>query len=351
MTNRDFYAMFSRPDPWPVLAAQARRMAAAGAGTEAWAGWYRRVACRYWAGEVTERNYRRAQRCAETGAGTAVDDPIAQWLQAIQVERCLMASTVVEYRRDVRDWCQQLDGRDVLEAQQQDVAAWIAELTRIGIAPATRGRRLGTIRSLYGWCVRRGYLTASPAQAIAYPKARHSLPVVLDVQQSRAILSAARGSLRDTAILRLLLDCGLRASELCSLRASDLSARGLTVTGKGGKQRLLPIPAATRAAIAAYRATIPADTSALILSQKGGKLDRSAVWRVVKKYSNRAGLPAEVSPHKLRHTCATNMLDGGADLRAVQGVLGHSSITTTEIYTQLSTARLGAAIAASPILQ
>lgn len=347
MTNRNFALSVN---PWSVLAADARALAAAKGGAAEWGAWFRRVSAYRLRGLVSPRNYDRAAQCAATGAGAAVLDPFSGWLQACTVERCLAASTVAEYRRDLVRWLCWLEDRDALGAQVSDVSAWLCGLASEGLEPASRRRKLATVRAFYGWCCRLGLIASSPAAAALAPKLSKTLPTILYQDGARRLLAAAAGDVRDSAILRLLLDCGLRESEVCSLRACDLREGQLLVTGKGGKQRLLPLPYVTLAAIEAYRATVPSDTVALFLSQKGGKLDRSAIWRMVKSYVRAAGLPEEISPHKLRHTCATLMLDGGADLRAVQGVLGHASISTTEIYTHLSTNRLGAALAASPLV-
>lgn len=347
MTNRDFASALN---PWAVLAADARALAAANAGGADWASWYNRVCAWRLRGLISPRNYERAGRCAATGAGAELPDVLAGWLRACIVERNLSPATVAEYRRDLVRWCCWLDGGDPLAATAADVSAWLGDLMAEGLQPASRRRKLAVVRAFYGWCCRCGYLEVSPAAAALSPKLPRKLPVILYEDGARALLAAAAGDPRDYAIIRLLLDCGLRESEVCALRARDLSGCNLLVTGKGGKQRLLPLPAVTLAAIRRYRATIPARTEALFLSQKGGKLDRSAVWRMVKTYVRAAGLPEEISPHKLRHTCATLMLDGGADLRGVQGVLGHANISTTEIYTHLSTNRLGAALAASPLV-
>lgn len=348
MTNRDFYAMLN---PWAALAADARALAANGAGADQWAEWFRRVAAYRLRGLVSEKNYQRAQRCAQTGAGAAVADPMADWLRACLIERELCASTVAEYRRDLVRLCCYLDGRDPLGATPADVAGWLGELNEAGLQSNSRRRKLATVRAFYAWCVRLGYLRENPAASALPPKRRKPLPVYLEQDAARLLLDAAAGNVRDYAMLRLMLDCGLRVSEVCALRSCDLRAGKLLVSGKGKKQRWLPLPGPTLSAIMAYRATISPETPALFLSQKGGHLDRSAVWRMVKAYARAVGLPEEISPHKLRHTCATLLLDGGADIRAVQGVLGHSSIQTTEIYTHLSTNRLGAALAASPLLQ
>lgn len=347
MTNQDFVCAMN---PWAVLAADARALAAANAGGADWASWYNRVCAWRLRGLISPRNYERAGRCAATGAGAELPDILSGWLRACAIERNLSFATVAEYRRDLVRWCVHLDGADPLTATAADVSAWLGELMAEGLQPASRRRKLAVIRAFYGWCVRLGYLEGSPAAAALTPKLEKKLPVILYQDGARALLAAAAGEPRDYAIIRLLLDCGLRESEVCALRARDLSGCNLLVTGKGGKQRLLPLPAVTLAAIRRYRATIPAGTEALFLSQKGGKLDRSAIWRMVKTYVRAAGLPEEISPHKLRHTCATLMLDGGADLRGVQGVLGHANISTTEIYTHLSTNRLSAALAASPLV-
>lgn len=346
MTYRNFGFMLS---PWPVLAADARALAANGAGAQEWGAWFRAVAAFRLRGLVSPNNYQRAARCASVGAGGPVFDPLEGWLQACAVERNLGGATVAEYRRDLVRWVSWLDGRDVLAVELCDIQAWLADLAAEKLAPNTRRRKLAVLRAFYGYCVRVGALSESPAAGALAPKRERKLPVILYEQEARALLAAVAQNPRDYAIFRLMLDCGLRSSELCDLTTDSLRDGVLLVDGKGRKQRLLPLPQATLDAIQAYRRTIPAQAGPLFLSINGAKMERSIIWKLVKGYCRRAGLPPEVSPHKLRHTCATLLLDGGADLRAVQGVLGHSSIKTTEIYTHLSTKSLGRALAASPL--
>ena len=348
MTTKDFTTACN---PWAALAADARALAAANAGAAGWRSWYWCVCAYRLRGLVSQRNYERAGRCAATGAGETIPDPLHGWLVDCATVRNLSPDTVAEYRRDLARWCCYLGGRDPLSAKLSDVNAWLCDLAAEGLQPVSRRRKLASVRAWYAYCVRVELLEASPAAAVRPPKLAKTLPVILHQDEARALLAAAAKHPRDYAIIRLLLDCGLRESEVCALHTADLRDGVLLINGKGSKQRLLPLPQVTLAAIQRYQAAGQTGSSYLFPAGNGGRMDRHVVYEIVKAYVHRAGLPPEISPHKLRHTCATLLLDGGADLRAVQGVLGHSSISTTEIYTHLSTERVGAALAASPLLQ
>lgn len=215
------------------------------------------------------------------------------------------------------------------------------------LVASSRARLLSTLRSFFRFLVTEGLAAADPTATIAAPRRGRKLPTVLSVDQVLRLLEAAgdgqpRG-LRDRALLEVLYGCGCRVSELCGLDVTDLDAGEaiLLLRGKGRKQRLVPVGEPALEAVDTYlRQGRPhllgkRPTAALFLNQRGGRLSRVSVWNLLKQAGREAGLPAALSPHTLRHTYATHLLEGGADLRVVQELLGHADISTTEIYTHV----------------
>lgn len=227
-------------------------------------------------------------------------------------------------------------------------------LLKRGEAKSTIRIRFAALRALYRHLERTGVVSSNPLHAVALPKPERRLPVVLSVSQTLALLeqplSAARARqapkwtpARDTAILEIFYGCGLRLRELCGLDTRDYSrsARSLLVRGKGGKERFAPLPRLAAAALEAYLAAAePAPDGPLFLNKSRRRIGPRAVWEIVRKHARAAGLPEGISPHKLRHSFATHLLDGGAGLRGVQALLGHASLSSTQIYTHVSVERL-----------
>ncbi|MHC4718699.1 MAG: tyrosine recombinase XerC [Planctomycetota bacterium] len=247
----------------------------------------------------------------------------------------------------------------LLAVTPADVRAWLAVLRNEGYSKTTVARKLASLRSLYKWLTRTEQVRASPVAAIRTPKQDRRLPKCLDESQVEALLEAprtdgARGDravlvARDRAILETIYSAGLRISELTGMNLGDLDLGAGTarVRGKGRKERIVPVGSVASRAIAEYldlrddafgRCDDP--EAMLFINAKGGRLSARSVRRMLDKYLRRVGLPAGVSPHTLRHSFATHMLNRGADLRSVQELLGHKSISTTQIYTHLTTARL-----------
>jgi integrase/recombinase XerC len=233
--------------------------------------------------------------------------------------------------------------------------SWLAKLRTLGAARSSLARRAAAARVFSAWAHRAGLLAADPAAALASPKARRDLPAVLRGDQAAALVEAPGEEaspvlLRDRAALELLYATGIRVSELCGLDLSDVdrSRRLLRVLGKGAKERAVPFGAPAGQALEDWlrlgRPTLatPASGQALLLGARGGRLHTTVVRRLVAGYARAAGLPA-TSPHGLRHSAATHLLEGGADLRSVQELLGHSSLASTQIYTHVSVDRLRSA--------
>lgn len=241
----------------------------------------------------------------------------------------------------------------LLKTDANQIRGFLTFLHEREYSKATAARKLATLRSFYKFCLRRGYLTTNPVATIRTPKQEKRLPKFLQVEEIQKLLSAPDdGTLlgtRDRAMLETLYSTGVRVSELVSLNVSDVDMAGeaLRVRGKGRKERLTPIGPTALAAIRRYvelRAADPRhmtfETEPLFVNKHGKRLSTRSVRRKLDKYLLMCGLDPNISPHTLRHTFATHMLNNGADLRSVQELLGHQSISTTQVYTHLSTAQI-----------
>lgn len=243
--------------------------------------------------------------------------------------------------------------------RHRDVRRYAAGLSAAGAAPATVSRKLAAIRGLYGFLVRTDRAGQNPAELVSSPKQPQALPKVLTGEQMRTLLERIPArtplQLRDRAMLELAYACGLRCEEIVNLDlgAIDFESEQLRVLGKGSKERLLPVGEPAQRALRAYlergRRALAADPRerALFLSKSGRRLSNSDVTRRLGLWTREAALSAGVSPHALRHSFATHLLEGGADLRTIQELLGHSSISTTQVYTRVDAARLRDTYAAS----
>ena len=239
----------------------------------------------------------------------------------------------------------------LLSIEPMEVRAFLAMMRNSGYSKATSARKLASLRSLYKYLVRQGHLSASPVSVIRTPRQDRRLPKCLDIRQIEGLLSAPDPATllgaRDRAILETIYSAGLRISELVALNVEDLDEFGgaLRIRGKGKKERLAPLGGCAVAALKAYLqmrsdATDRELSGALFVNRNGQRLTGRSIRRKLDKYLQAAGISASVSPHVLRHSFATHMLDAGADLRSVQEMLGHESVSTTQIYTHLTTRRL-----------
>jgi site-specific recombinase XerD len=245
------------------------------------------------------------------------------------------------------------------DVRHRDVRRYAAGLSSAGAAPATVARKLAAIRGLYGFLVRTERAGQNPAELVSSPKRSEKLPNVLSTEQMRTLLERIPAhtplELRDRAMLELAYSCGLRCEEIVNLDedAIDFESEQLRVLGKGSKERILPVGAPAQNALRRYlergRRALAADPRerALFLSKSGRRLSNSDVTRRLGLWTREAALAAGVSPHSLRHSFATHLLEGGADLRTIQELLGHASISTTQVYTRVDAARLRDTYAAS----
>jgi site-specific recombinase XerD len=245
------------------------------------------------------------------------------------------------------------------DVRHRDVRRYGAALSTAGAAPATVARKLASLRGLYGFLVRTERVGQNPAELVSSPKRAEKLPKVLTTEQMRSLLERIPArtplELRDRAMLELAYSCGLRCEEIVNLDlgALDFETEQLRVLGKGSKERLLPVGEPAQRALRRYldrgRHVLTADPreAALFLSKSGRRLSNSDVTRRLGLWTREAALAAGVSPHALRHSFATHLLEGGADLRTIQELLGHASISTTQVYTRVDAARLRDTYAAS----
>jgi integrase/recombinase XerC/integrase/recombinase XerD len=250
-------------------------------------------------------------------------------------------------------------GIDPGDVRHRDVRRYAAGLSSAGAAPATVARKLAAIRGLYNFLVRTERAGQNPAELVSSPKRAEKLPKVLSTEQMRSLLERISAhtplELRDRAMLELAYSCGLRCEEIVNLDegALDFESEQLRVMGKGSKERILPVGEPAQRALERYmqrgRPALAGDPRerALFLSKSGKRLSNSDITRRLGLWTREAAMAAGVSPHSLRHSFATHLLEGGADLRTIQELLGHASISTTQVYTRVDAARLRDTYAAS----
>jgi integrase/recombinase XerD len=279
-----------------------------------------------------------------------------EYLSWLAVEKGRSRNTLTAYRQDIAGWERWAvqAGIDPMSAETEAIEQYLAERRASGRNPASMARSTSAIRGLYRFLLGEGAITADPTSDLRSPRLPRRLPKALDEQQVLLLLDSAGGSepadLRDRALLELLYGTGARISEVVGLSLIDLQGDDglLRVFGKGAKERLVPLGGPARFSLDRWLSPqgrphmVPAqwarrsDAEAVFLNTRGARLSRQGAWAVVKRHAQRAGLGAVVSPHVLRHSCASHMLAHGADIRVVQEVLGHVSIATTQIYTKLS---------------
>lgn len=283
------------------------------------------------------------------------DHPIDRFVDHLAHERQASPNTVRGYSRDLNDLAAFLGMQERFtprEVTPLEIRAFLADLQERGSSRATIARKLAAVRSFFKFLVREGRIESSPARAVKTPKQVRKLPSFLQEEEVSKLLDEPGPGdafpARDRALLETLYSTGLRVSELIGLNLSDLDMVSalLRTRGKGRKERLVPVGSVAVSAIRDYligerrELCQGRDPEALFLNRDGKRLSARSVRRVVQRYIQRTGLPTSTSPHTLRHTFATHLLDRGADLRAVQELLGHESLSTTQIYTHVSTERM-----------
>ena len=296
-----------------------------------------------------------AEVAAQRGGTTQASQALRAYLDHLTVERGLAGNTMLSYRRDLRRYLAYLGSRgvtDLAQVGEQHVSDFLMHL-REGdedhppLSASSAGRTVVAVRGLHKFAVTDGWAPTDPAAGVKPPAAAKRLPKALPVGDVERILDAAGAAgtalaLRDRALLETLYASGARISEAVGLDVDDidLEQRSLRLFGKGSKERVVPIGRLAAEALEAYlRRARPglvaagSGTPAVFLNSRGGRLSRQSAWTVLVRAAERAGVTAEVSPHTLRHSFATHLLEGGADVRTVQELLGHASVTTTQVYT------------------
>jgi integrase/recombinase XerD len=295
-----------------------------------------------------------------TAPPAALDGQLQGYLDHLTIERGVAANTLSSYRRDLRRYAEHLKPRgidDLAKVSEDDVSDFLVALRRgdadTGVSPlsaVSAARALIAVRGLHRFATAEGLAVVDVARAVKPPTPGRRLPKSLTVEQVLALLAGAGGdspsdgplTLRNRALLELLYSTGSRISEAVGLDVDDVDtqARSVLLRGKGGKQRLVPIGRPAVDALNGYLVRARPDlarrgrgTPAIFLNARGGRLSRQSAWQVLQDAAERAGITSGVSPHMLRHSFATHLLDGGADVRVVQELLGHASVTTTQIYT------------------
>jgi integrase/recombinase XerD len=293
--------------------------------------------------------------------------PGEELLSWLAVEKGRSSNTLAAYRRDLvayECWLRQ-EGTDPASTaegtvSEATVARYVARLRSSGLAPASVARAMVAVRSLHRFLVVEGTSPSDPTSSLRPPPVPQGLPKALGEEEVGSLLAAVTGEgpaqRRDRAVLELLYGTGMRISELTGLSLADVAMdeQLVRVLGKGNKERLVPLGRYARQALDTWlgpggrpamvnqKGVKRADSAALFLNARGGRLTRQGAWGIVRQYGRRAGLDGKLTPHVLRHSCATHMLDHGADIRVVQELLGHASIATTQVYTKVSSERLRA---------
>jgi integrase/recombinase XerD len=293
---------------------------------------------------------------------TDVERAVQDYLSHLSVERGLADNTLRSYRRDLRRYLDFMTARGLSEPSavvENDISAFLGSLRtgdpdHVALGTASAARTIVAVRGLHRFLLREQIVSSDVTAAIKPPRPAARLPKALPLSDIESILDAAGApgttlASRDRALLELLYGTGSRISEAVGLDLDDLDLEDATVLlrGKGGKQRIVPLGSYARQSLLDYlTASRPAlvstktNTPAVFLNARGGRLSRQSAWTVLTKAAERAGVTADVSPHTLRHSFATHLLDGGADVRVVQELLGHASVTTTQIYTLVTVEKL-----------
>lgn len=280
-----------------------------------------------------------------------MDPYVQEYLDFLIVEKGLAANSIESYSTDLASYMNFLEKQEIASLDQADttvILAWLIHLTRKGLSPKSRARHLITLRGFYRYLVTEKHLSVNPVKEVDIPKTGQALPKIMSVSEVEMLLAGIDTTkpreLRNAAMLEVMYGAGLRVSELISLAMADvnLDAGLVRVMGKGSKERVIPIGSKAREATREWICNgrprmlkeIPSNT--LFVARAGKPMTRQAFWKIIKRYALNSGIRRNVTPHTLRHSFATHLLEGGADLRSVQTMLGHSDISTTQIYTHVS---------------
>src|SRR5215510_7519560 len=281
---------------------------------------------------------------------TVIEKATDQFLRALR-ERNASLHTIKAYAGDLQNFSNYAGSPDWKNIDHVAIRGFLSHLYEKGLSKTSVARSLAAVRSLYRWLAREGVVEQNPAKLVATPKLPKKLPRVPTIEEMNSVLDGqmpetAAFPERDRLMLELLYGCGIRNSELTGINLDDirLSAEAILIRGKGKKERYVPFGESVKVALSAYLPTRQAvlsdghkNSNALLINQRGGRLTTRSVGRIIKKIAVAKGLSPDVHPHTLRHAFGTHMLEEGADLRAIQELLGHERLATTQRYTQLST--------------
>ena len=292
-----------------------------------------------------------------------LDDALDRYLSHLRVERGLLPATLESYARDLReylDWLAREGLRHLAQVTEPLVLQHLGALQLRGLARASQARHLAALRGLHKFASAEGIAPLDPSEGASAKRGSRPLPNFLSVSEVDRLLAqpdarTAQGA-RDRAMLEVLYASGLRVSELVALPLSAIEPQGgvVRVRGKGGKERIVPVGERARDCLSTYlsaarqRLLGVRRSPDLFVTPRGGRMTRQGFWKLIGRYAREAGIAQRVYPHSLRHSFATHLLEGGADLRAVQAMLGHADIATTQIYTHVDRARLKTIIARHP---
>ena len=276
---------------------------------------------------------------------------LQEYLTTLKLERNLSGNTVSSYKNDISSLLSFLEAlgiTDPSQVEKKELNSFFSSLSKTGLSSNSAARYYSSIKGFFRYLFVQNYIKENPMEKVSSPKLKKGLPLVLSVSEVDSILARPDSSnalgLRDKALLELLYACGVRVSELLSLKVSDLffNEEMIRVFGKGSKERLVPVGRSAVKWVKEYlmksRPMLEKKHKSenfLFLNKRGTKLSRMGIWKIVDKYVKDAGIKKEVHPHTFRHSFATHLLEGGADLRAVQEMLGHADISTTQIYTHI----------------
>jgi integrase/recombinase XerD len=281
-----------------------------------------------------------------------MEELLEKFLYHLSLERGLSSNTIESYKRDLKryiKYLQTLKRKSFDKIKTQDISKLIMKLNKRGLSSSTISRNLSAIRSFHKYLIRENLALKNPSEGIEAPRLWRKLPVVLNIEEIKKLLDQPEGSdplsVRDKAMLEFLYATGVRISELINLKRSSLlfEIGCVRIFGKGNKERVVPIGEVAIDWVNRYLKDFRAELvnlksksgDFLFLNARGNRLTRIGGWKILRKYVNKAGIKKKVSPHTIRHSFATHLLEGGADLRAVQEMLGHADISTTQIYTQV----------------
>jgi len=280
-----------------------------------------------------------------------MDSLIERYIDFLIIEKGLSSNSIESYSTDLAEYIGFLEKNQIFEKNQVDTAAilaWLVHLANRGLSAKSRARHLVTIRGFYKYLINEKLLSSNPVKGVDIPKIGLALPKIMSIEEVEALLDAGDikkpKELRNVAMIEIMYGAGLRVSELISLKLQDvnLEAGILRVMGKGSKERIIPLGSKAKSITQQWIDTarplvlkhIPSQY--VFVARAGKPMTRQAFWKIIKKYTVLAGISKNITPHTLRHSFATHLLEGGADLRSVQTMLGHSDISTTQIYTHIS---------------